>query len=176
MNSVTGSSPDARVVAGRISAVFGVRGWVKVHSYTQPIENIMNYRPWQLCRQGRCVVVEVAEGRRHGKGLIARLEGVEDRDAALELVGQQIEVPRAALPALAAGDYYWSDLQGLVVVTTEGVALGRVDHLLETGANDVLVVVDADRHQRLIPYIKGQVVTAVDLAAGTLTVDWDPEF
>ena len=176
MSSATGSSPASLVEVGRISAVFGVRGWLKIRSYTQPIENILKYRPWQLCRQGRCFVVELMEGKRQGKGLIARLAGIDDRDQARELVGHSIHVPRDALPVLPEGEYYWSDLQGLAVVTTEGEELGRVDHLMETGANDVLVVVEAGGRQRLIPYIKGQVVTAVDLEAGSLTVDWDPEF
>lgn len=178
MNSASGTAPTALVEAGRISAVFGVRGWLRLQSYTQPIENILEYRPWQLCRQGRCIAAVPVEGRRHGKGLIVRLEGIDDRDAARSLVGHSIHVPRAALPVLAEGEYYWSDLEGLAVVTTEGVALGRVDHLLETGANDVLVVENDETppRQRLIPYIKGEVVVAVDLAAGTLTVDWDPAF
>ena len=98
-----------------------------------------------------------------------------DRDAAAALVGSEIWVARSALPMPAPGEYYWSDLEGLEVITVEGVSLGTVSHLLATGANDVLVVRNADR-ERLIPFLVGRFVTEVDLEAGRITVDWDPEF
>ena len=119
--------------------------------------------------------MEGCRGRAHGKGLVDELPGVADRDAAAALVGTEIWVARSALPKAKPGEYYWSDLEGLEVVTTEGVSLGKVSHLVATGANDVLVVKDAMR-ERLIPFLIGQFVTDVDLDAGRLAVDWDPEF
>lgn len=162
------------VVLGRISGLFGVQGWVRIFSETQPRENIVTYRPWYVGRPGHMRPMTVAEGRRHGKGVVARLEGITDRDAASALVGAQIAIRRDQLPTLAEDEYYWSDLEGLRVTTVDGVELGVVDHLMETGANDVLVV-KGDR-ERLIPFLRGDVVVDVDLQGGVLRVDWDPEF
>lgn len=162
------------VVVGRVAAVFGVRGWVKVMSETEPRENILDYAPWYLARNGAWEPRELVEGRAHGKGVVARLDGCDDRDTAASLVGCDIAVPRERLPEPAPGEYYWTDLVGLAVRTVDGVELGRVDHLLETGANDVLVVVG--ERERLIPLLFDQVVRQIDLQGGTITVDWDPEF
>ncbi|HHM04682.1 MAG TPA: ribosome maturation factor RimM [Gammaproteobacteria bacterium] len=168
------AGPDQPVVLGRIAGVFGVRGWVRVFSFADPREEIFRFSPWWLCRDGECRPWEMVEGRSHGKGLIARLETCDDRDRARELVGCDILVPRAALPPVEAGRYYWVDLIGLRVETLAGQLLGRVDHLLETGANDVLVI-KGDR-EHLIPYVSGRVVREVDLENGVMQVDWDPEF
>ena len=111
----------------------------------------------------------------HGKGLVVGLRDYTDRDQARSLIGLEIAVPRAELPAPEEGEYYWADLVGLKVETTEGQILGTVDHLIETGANDVLVVHGEDR-ERLIPFVADQVIRRVDLAAGLIQVDWDPDF
>ncbi|WP_459868543.1 ribosome maturation factor RimM [Endothiovibrio diazotrophicus] len=161
------------VALGRISGLFGVRGWVKVFSHTEPREQIVRYSPWLIRLGGEWRAMKVVSGKAHGKGVVVRLESVEDRDAAARLIDAEIAVPRDQLPALEPGDYYWADLEGLAVVTTEGVGLGKVDHLFETGANDVLVV--KGERERLIPYTDDAVV-AVDLEAGCIEVDWDPEF
>lgn len=163
------------VVVGRIGGAYGVRGWVRVLSHTEPRENILGYRNWHLQRNGRWEPVQVAEGKPHGKGLIVRLEGVGDPERARLYEGLDVAVPRSELPTPKPGEYYWADLQGLRVTTTDGVPLGTVDHLFETGANDVLVVRGEDR-ERLLPFVQGQVVKSIDLASGTMTVDWDPEF
>lgn len=161
-------------MVGRISGVYGVKGWVRIHSYTEPRENILGYRPWYLSRDGERQVWRLAEGRTHGKGIVVRLSGCEDRDQAATLVGAEVVVARAQLPATAPDEFYWSDLEGLRVSTRQGRDLGVVDHLLETGANDVLVVMG--ERERLIPYLWGDVVLEVDLAKRSMTVDWDPEF
>jgi 16S rRNA processing protein RimM len=162
------------VALGQVSGVFGVRGWVKVFSHTSPSSNILSYSPWYLGGDDGWEAFEVLEGQSHGKGLIVRLAGLQDREQAANLVGRVIAVDRAQLPEPEAGEYYWTDLQGLRVQTAEGVELGRVDHLFETGANDVLVV-QGDR-ERLVPYIWGEVIRSVDLEAGLMVVDWDPDF
>ncbi len=158
---------------GEIAGVYGVRGWVRVRSFTDPVENLLRYRPWALGSGQQVRSVSVLEARLHGPGLVARLEGVGDRDAAAELVGQQVLVDRVQLPEVP-GEVYWADLEGMQVLTLDGRRLGQVDHLLETGANDVLVV-RGDR-ERLIPFVRPEVVRDVDVEAGRLTVDWDPEF
>jgi 16S rRNA processing protein RimM len=163
------------VTLGRISGVHGVQGWVRVHSDTSPRENIVNYSPWHLIREGRRESRKVNAGRRQGKAVVAKLEGCNDRDAAEELVGALISIPRSALPdTTVPGEYYWADLVGLRVETVDGVELGRIEQLFETGSNDVIVV-QGDK-ERLVPYIWEQVVREVDLEAGVMRVDWDPEF
>ncbi len=163
--------------------MFGVRGWVKVYSYTSPRVNVVRYSPWFLRQDGRESTRQVLAGQAHGDGVVASLAGVSDRDAAAALVGAEIEVDRATLgpelrgeaadPAVP-GEFFWVDLQGMEVRTRAGESLGVVDHLFETGANDVMVVVGAGRH--LIPFLYGNVVQAVDGDRRVITVDWDPDF
>jgi len=162
------------LLMGRIAGPHGVQGWMKVLSYARPADALFDYLPWQLRHRGVELPFSVAEWRHQGRGLVFRSPTVTDRTAAEAMAGAEIWVPRAALPPTAPGEYYWADLEGLAVSTVEGVDLGRVSHLLDTGANDVLVV--AGERQRLIPFVRGQYVTSVDLAAGRIVVDWDPEF
>jgi 16S rRNA processing protein RimM len=167
---------DRRIVLGRICGLYGVRGWVRIESWTQPRERIFQYRPWLLKSAAGEREIDGFRGRVHGKGLVAALPGVDDREAAAALIGSDIEVWRSALPGIEAEDgYYWADLEGLEVVNGEGIALGRVSHLIETGANDVLVVHDGNR-ERLIPFVPGSHVIRVDLGAGRIDVDWDADF
>ncbi len=167
------AAADELVVIGRVRGVFGVRGWVKVLSYTRPSEAILQYNPWFLRTGEQWGTVRLVSGRRQAKGVIACFEGCSDRDQASAWVGAEIAVTRAQLPRLQPGEYYWTQLEGLRVINLAGDELGRVDHLLETGANDVLVV-EGDR-QRLIPYIP-DVIRKVDLDSGTMLVDWDVDF
>jgi 16S rRNA processing protein RimM len=163
-----------RVILGKIGGLYGVRGWVKLWSFTDPVENLLDYQEVELGREGAWRVARLAEGRRQGQALVARFEGCADRDEAALLVGAELAVMRDRLPAPAAGEYYWADLAGLKVVTTEGVELGRVDHMMATGANDVMVV--KGERERLLPFLPGRFVHEVDLAGGRIVVDWDPEF
>ena len=163
-----------RILLGKVLAPFGIQGWVKVHSESRPMANIGRYRVWQLGLKDGWVDVRIKSFKSQGKGLIAKLEGVNERTQAEALVGAAIAVDAAALPKLAEGEFYWRDLIGLRVLTLEGVDLGVVDHLLETGANDVLVV--KGERERLLPFVMQQVVHTVDLAQRRMTVDWDPEF
>jgi 16S rRNA processing protein RimM len=159
---------------GRVTGAFGVRGWLKVFSDTAPPEALFDYSPWLLKLGGEWKAHKLLEGKVHGKGLIVHLQGVDDRDQAELLHGAEIAIEREQLEPLEEGEYYWADLIGLRVVTTQGVEFGCIERLLETGANDVLVV-RGDR-ERLIPYLQPEVVTSIDLEAGVLQVDWDPEF
>jgi len=164
---------DKRIVPlGHISGVHGVRGWVKIHSLTEPREAIFDYQPWLL---GEALEpVRVSEGKAHGNRLLARIEGVDDREAAEERVGRAIAVYREQLPETGGDQFYWADLVGLEVRLENGRTLGVVDRLLATGANDVLIV-RGDR-ERLIPFVPGPYVKQVDLEGGVVVVDWDPEF
>lgn len=165
-----------RVLVGRIVGLYGVHGWLKIESWTEPRLGIFAYQPWLLgAAPDEEVSIAGASGRVQGRGMVARLPGIESREQAATLVGRDIHVARSALPPAAAGEYYWTDLEGLAVSTLEGFALGRVSYLFATGANDVLVVRDGER-ERLIPFVQGPVVKSVDLAAQRLLVDWDPDF
>jgi len=159
------------VVLGRISGLFGLKGWVKVYSYTEPREAVLEYRRWLLSGKDGWREATVAEGQRHGKTIIARIDGYVDRDQAAELIGTEIAVPRDELPEAEEGRFYWLDLEGLRVVHRDGTELGRVAHLLETGANDVMVV--QGEQERLIPFVMGEVILGVDLANGRIDVDWE---
>lgn len=165
---------DNTVDVGKISGVFGVKGWLKIFSYTSPKENILNYSPWLLKKAGEVKTVEVVDGNLQGGGVIAQIKGVNDRNQAETLLGYEIFIRRGQLPETSEGEYYWSDLIGLEVETTDGVALGVVDSLLETGANDVLIV--KGERERAVPFIKGQVIVEIDREAGRIVVDWDPDF
>ena len=173
------SAVDDWVVVARIAGCYGLKGWVKLHSYTHPVENVLEFGSWRVKRREGYEAVEFDVGQRRGKGLVAHMAGVDDRTRAESYRGLEVEVPASVLPALPEGDYYWRDLQGLEVWCQAGddrLLLGKVDYLIETGANDVLVVAacegSIDQRERLIPYLPGDSVTAVDLASGVIEVDW----
>lgn len=168
------------VVVAKITTVYGVKGWVKVHSFTDPIENFLDFERCYFQRSGQWQTLDIEQSQRHGKGLVAKIRGAEDRDQARQYCGLELAVPIADLPELESGDYYWHQLIGLKVIHKSGALWGEVADLMETGANDVLVVKPCkgslDNRERLIPYLPGQVVQRVDIAAGEIVVDWDPEF
>lgn len=172
------------VPLGKVSGLFGVKGWVKVFSDSQPRENILSYSPWYLKRDGQWQAFELISGKAHGKGVIAQLAGCTDRDAAAELIGSSIAIKREQLPETEADEYYWADLKGLKVINLDGIELGKIISLLETGANDVMVVLAEDgakdkkgkKRERLIPYVAKEIVHEVNLEQGFMTVDWDADF
>ena len=163
------------IVVGEVSGIFGLKGWVKVYSFTEPRENILTYSPWILKKDSELKTVAVLNGGLQGKAVVVCLSGITDRDMAASLGGYEIVIDAALLPEPEEGEYYWRDLIGLKVETDQGISLGVVDYLLETGANDVLVVKDGDK-ERLIPFLQGQFVKSIDLESGMMIVDWDPEF
>ena len=173
------------LVMGRITAVYGIKGWVKVYSFTDPMTNILDYRQWRLrYPNGREQTVKLDSGRIHGKGIVALLGGTTDRNVAELFIGAEILVDSRDLPKPATGEYYWHQLEGMTVITRNEDGnefnVGKLHHLMETGANDVMVVRGAsgsiDRRERLIPWIEDQVVDEVNLEKGFIRVDWDPEF
>lgn len=167
------SAEQKWVILGRVSGVFGVKGWLKVQSYTEPRDNIIGFGAWTLRMNGVDRAFEVEDGHSHAGSVVTKLQGIDDRDRARDLVGADIVVPREQLPATKAGELYWTDLEGLEVRTTTGLVLGKVDHLLATGGNDVLVLDSTP--ERLIPFIDG-VVKQVDLEQGLIVVDWAPDY
>lgn len=180
MTAAPESTESPRVILGKIVSVQGLRGAVKVYSHTDPLDNVLDYAQWSLSRGSEQRTVSVLGGRLQGRVLIVQLKGVNDRDQAEALVGFEISVEKESLPELEEGEYYWYQLEGLQVINLEGQLFGKVDHLLETGSNDVMVVKPCagsiDQRERLLPYLPGQFVTNIDLEAAVIQVDWDAEF
>lgn len=180
-------APGDLIPVGKIVSVYGVKGWVKVYSYTDPKENLFDYGPhWLAEREGQekeLLPIKIDEGRAQGEGLVAHLYGVDDRDEARAFCQREILVAKSALPVLPQGEYYWSDLLGLEVYSSVGgkrILLGTVKQMLETGANDVMVVQpcagSVDKRERLLPFLRGHYGLKVDVQAGCLDMEWDPDF
>ena len=159
------------VVLGKIAGTFGVLGWVKVNSYTDPLDNLVRYRVWQLRKGVDWTAVRLAEARITGKGVLAKLEGVDTPEAARVLVGTELGVWRHELPSPAPGEYYLSDLEGLDVVNTSGEPLGVIDHFRSTPSATVAVVRREGRAEQWVPFVKERIVR-IDLAAKQVVLDW----
>lgn len=175
MSPVPSSSRSERIEGGhvelgRVVGVFGVRGWIRLRSHTVPPDGILLYRRWHIA--GR--EWQVAEGHAQGDTVVAGLKGLEDRDAALTLRGQGIEVARSALPKPRKGEFYWTDVLGSEVVSTAGAKLGTLSSVTSNGAQDVMVV--TGERERLIPFVTGAIVQYVDPVAKRIVVDWQPEY
>jgi len=191
------------VTLGKIIGFFGVKGWVKVHSDTEPRENIVSYSQWWLGdgrKQNERQLIKVSNGKRSGKNVIAKLDGVDSREQAELYLGKEIAVKRSELPSLSRDEFYWNDLIGCDVETLQGVRIGPVKRLFETGANEVLVVEDLrvvedfrvvedlnvkkdagsnagnESGEVLIPWIRPSVINSIDITAKKIVVDWDPDF
>jgi len=167
-------SNQQQINVGKISGVFGVKGWVKVFSFTDNKENILKYSPWLLKKDNEIKIIKVIDGKLQGKAVVAQLEAVNDRDHAASLMGWDIFITPDQLPKVAKDEYYWSDLIGLSVETSLGVQLGVIESLMETGANDV-VIIKGDR-ERVIPFLQGQTIISINLDDAKMIVDWDPDF
>jgi 16S rRNA processing protein RimM len=160
---------NSRILIGEISGCFGVNGWLKVFSFSHPRENITKYKNWLI--DGK--EFQRVESRKHSKLIIAKLDGVDDKDTALTFLGKKIEITEEQLEQLETGEYYWRDLVGLEVTNTRNIPFGTVDSLLETGAHDVIVVKDTEsKRERLIPFLMDNTILKVDLIAKTMLVDW----
>ncbi|NVJ51187.1 MAG: ribosome maturation factor RimM [Gammaproteobacteria bacterium] len=170
------------VVIGKITSAFGVKGAVKVFSYTKPRLNILNYSPWLLKLNGQWQSIERKSGRQQGKTIAAELKGIATRDQAEALAGVEIGITSEQLPTLDNDEFYWRDLEGMRVINSENIDFGIVSHLIETGSNDVLVVRETaeqaqgkKRVERMIPFTEDAVLT-VDKEGGLITVEWDADF
>lgn len=164
------------LIVGKLNGASGIKGWVKVYSYTDPKENILNYSPWYLKLDGQWQQVSILNGREQGKTVVAQLEGCNDRNTAESYRGVEIAIEESQLPQLEEGEYYWRDLIGLTVVNMAGEELGTVKKMMETGANDVLVVKTASKEELLVPYVPEYSVMKVDLESKQITVDWELDY
>jgi 16S rRNA processing protein RimM len=169
------------VTLGKVGAVYGIKGWLKIHSFTDDQEAILDYFPWSLKLGNKIQSVDITDWRKHNNGLVVKVAGIDDRDVAQKLVGSEIFVSEEALSDLPEGEFYWRVLIGMAVVTDKGYDLGQVSDIMETGANDVLVVKanlkdGFGKKERLIPYLMDQVILSISAEDKQICVDWDPGF
>jgi len=173
------SPPDELIVVGKVLSAHGVRGELKVYSFTEPPANLLDYPNWILRDSRQRLEVKLSDSRAQGKNLLVFLDGFKDRDQAQQLANLEICIPRSELPELNDGEYYWNQLEGLKVIEQNGKLLGRIERMLATGANDVMRVLPCegslDKRERLLPYTV-HCVQRVDLASGELHVQWDADF
>jgi 16S rRNA processing protein RimM len=171
------------IIVGQISGVFGVHGWVKIFSHTEPRENILKYDPWLVKEKGSWKSVSLLKGRKQGKTIVAHLDKVDNRELAHAMIGCDIAIQESQLKKLDDNDFYWRELHGLRVINTQGKEFGTVSSMMATGANDV-VVVKLNRelaskkqdNEILIPYLMGSVIKEVNLEEKLMRVDWDEDF
>ncbi len=165
------------IPVGKVSGAFGVQGWMKIFSFTDPRNNILKYSPLYMSRKGEWIEVKVSGGRVQGKGVVMGLVGITDRDQVLALIGSELAIKKSQLKPAKKDEFYWSDLIGLTVVNLKGDSLGQVDSLLETGANDVLVVKDKENNrEQLVPFVMDEVVELVDMDNKIIRVDWELDY
>lgn len=174
-------SEQEKIVVGKLGASYGIRGWLKVFSYTENAESIFSYAPWFMKVGGLWQECCIEDWKRHGQGFVVKLDGLNLREDAQALTNTEIAINADVLPALTNKEFYWRELFGMEVLTTKGYNLGKVTDIMETGSNDVLVVTanpkDAfGQKERLVPFLDEHVIKSIDRDAQRIEVDWDPGF
>ena len=164
-------------ILGKVSGFYGVKGWVKLYSYTDPRENIVQYSSLKIKLNGQWQAINLDTGKAHGKGVVAHFKGYDTRELAADLIGSELAIQRSDFKASAKNEFYWADLIGLQVVNLQSVKLGVVTRLMETSANDVLVIKAMTPHiesktEILIPFVMQHYIKSVDLKSGVISVDW----
>ena len=171
--SLTPQENNKKLLVGKINGFFGLQGWVKVFSYTNPRTNILNYSPWSIKVDGNFQSIDITSGREQSKTIVAHIKGIDNREDSQKFIGQDIYINKEQLPELTQGEYYWHELIGFDVINKDGEQLGTVDYFVETGANDVLVV--KGKKEYWIPYIEPFLVS-IDSKNNKILVDWDKDF
>ena len=164
---------EKKLLVGKINGFFGVQGWVKIFSYTKPRKNILEYHPWYFVDNGTYKVIEITMGREQSKTIVAHAKGIDNRDQAGQLIGKDLYIDKDQLPELSDDEHYWHELNEFRVINKNGVDLGVVNYLVDTGSNNVLVTKGEKEHW--IPYIEPYLVS-VDKQNRVITVDWDENF
>lgn len=162
------------VIVGQIGKPYGIKGWMWVYSFTEPYTNLLAYEPWQIQVRGETLALTGLEIEERKGAYLVHIPGCDTPEDARRYTNLKITVDREVLTPLAEDEFFWSDLENLTVINQDEVVLGKVDHVFETGSNEVLVV-KGDR-ERLIPFLFGQVILKVDLKGQVIRVNWDPEF
>ena len=171
--SLTPQENNKKLLVGKINGFFGLQGWVKVFSYTDPRTNILNYSPWSVKVDGNFQSIDITSGREQSKTIVAHIKGIDNREDSQKFIGQDIYINKEQLPELTQGEYYWHELIGFDVINKDEERLGTVDYFVETGANDVLVV--KGKKEYWIPYIEPFLVS-IDSKNNKILVDWDKDF
>ncbi len=164
---------EKKLLVGKINGFFGVQGWVKIFSYTEPRKNILEYQPLYFIDNGAYKTIEMTTGREQSKTIVAHVKGIDNRDQAAQLIGKSLYIDKDQLPELDDNEHYWHELVGFRVINKNGIDLGVVDYLVDTSSNDVLVTKGDKAHW--IPYIEPYLVT-VDKQNRVISVDWDENF
>jgi len=159
------------IIIGRLGKTYGVRGWLRVNSYTEDASGILDYTPWHLQEGKSYKLRAIADSKKLGNGLIVKFDGVDTPENAKLLTGSKVAILSSQLPALEEGEYYWKDLEGLTVIDQDGNNLGKILYIMETGSNDVLVVKGEKEHA--IPYLPNDVVKNIDLKNKIMYVNWE---
>ena len=163
---------DKKIYLGKITGVHGIKGWLKIQSFSSPPENILNYPLWIISNRGQEGFYSVEQGRKHSNKIIVKLEEIDDRTKAESLINSKIKIRRSELPKLSNESHYWSDLEGLSVLNSEEKLIGIVDSLIETGANDVMVVNTTKDKRILIPFVMHEIIKEVSIELNYVKVDW----
>ena len=166
---------DKKVFLGKITGVYGIKGWLKIQSFTSPPENILNYPSWIIDNQGIEDLYSVTQGRKHNNKIIVKLEKIDDRTTAESLINSKIQILRSNLPKLSNENYYWSDLEGLSVLNSEEKVIGKIESLIETGANDVMVIITLKDERILIPFVMHEIIKEVSVEQNYIKIDWSIE-
>jgi len=171
--ALTPHSDEKKLLVGKINGFFGVQGWIKIFSYTEPRKNILKYQPWYFIDDGTYKAIEMTTGRKQSKTIVAHLKGIDNKDQAVQLIGKSLYIDKDQLPQLDDNEHYWHELVGFRVINKDGIDLGVADYLVDTGSNNVLVI--KGNKEYWIPYIEPYLVS-IDKKNRVINVDWDENF
>ena len=166
---------DKKIYLGKITGAHGIKGWLKIQSFSSPPENILNYPQWIINNQGEEDFYSIEQGRKHHNKIVVKLEKIDDRNTAESLINSKIQILRSDLPKLSNENYYWSDLEGLSVLNSEEKVIGKIESLIETGANDVMVIITSKDERVLIPFVMHEIIKEVNVDLNYIKIDWPIE-
>ncbi len=166
---------DKKIYLGKITGVHGIKGWLKIQSFSSPPENILNYPSWIINNQGEEDFYSIEQGRKQNNKIVVKLEKIDDRNTAESLINSKIQILRSDLPKLSNENYYWSDLVGLSVLNSEEKVIGKIESLIETGANDVMVIITLKDERILIPFVMHEIIKEVNVELSYIKIDWSIE-
>ena len=166
---------DKKIYLGKITGAHGIKGWLKIQSFSSPPENILNYPQWIINNQGEEDFYSIEQGRKQNKKIVVKLENIDDRNTAESLINSKILILRSDLPKLSNENYYWSDLVGLSVLNSEEKVIGKIESLIETGANDVMVIITLKDERILIPFVIHEIIKEVNVEQNYIKIDWSIE-
>ena len=166
---------DKKIYLGKITGVHGIKGWLKIRSFSSPPENILNYPSWIINNQGEEDFYSIEQGRKQNNKIVVKLEKIDDRNTAESLINSKIQIQRSNLPKLSNENYYWSDLVGLSVLSSEEKVIGKIESLIETGANDVMVIITLKDERILIPFVMHEIIKEVNVELSYIKIDWSIE-